>query len=86
MPKTIDYVIACKIGRLLFGCGVAPVKTRYNFVIITGSFRLQIVRECTVTGQVYCRLELFSGIVGQELGYFYYDVENETISSLRKED
>ena len=86
MTKRIDYGTACKIGRAVFGHGVAPVKTHYNFVILNGSFRLQIVRECVVPNQVYCRMEFFSGMIGQSLGYFYYDVLLGRISSLHKED
>lgn len=86
MANYVDFETACKISRIVFGHGGNPVTTHYSFVIVSGSFRLQIIRECVVRNQVYCRLEIFSGMVGQLLGYFYYDMEFNRISSLHKED
>ena len=86
MNNKVTYAEALRIGREVFGFGIEPEVGDYSYTFVSGVFKLQLMKRCSVPGQVYCRLETFTHIVGQAVGYFYYDLQTLSMTPIRKED
>ena len=86
MKRNVSLSEAMRIGRAVFDIGLTPEVGDFSYTFVCGIFKLQIMKDCQASGQVYCRLEAFTGMIGKSLGYFYFCLDTSCMSPIRAED